>query len=83
MDEKKQKQRKDVKVESAHTGCGGVPHMTVDEIAARLSIESKELHCPACGRVHLSREDAKKAESMKYSETERYGVIKEEAEGKV
>ncbi len=78
--EKQTKERKKVRVESADTACGGVPHMTVDEIAARLHIDSKELRCPACGRIHLTEEDVRKAEAMKYAETERYRQIKGEAE---
>ena len=81
MDSKDEKKRKEVRVESTDTACGGVPHMTVDELAARLKIESRELRCPACGMIHLTEEDVKKAEAMKYSETERYKEIKEEAEG--
>ena len=78
--EQKEKQRKKVRVESTDTACGGVPHMTVDEIAARLHIDSKELRCPACGRIHLTEEDVKKAEAMKYTDTARYKQIKGEAE---
>ena len=78
----KKKKRREVKVESADTACGAVPHMTVDQIAARLRIESKELRCPACGRIHLTEEDVKKAEAVKYSQTERFRKIKEEAEGR-
>jgi len=80
MTEKKDKKRV-VKVESADTACGGVPHMTVDQIAERLNIASKELCCPACGRIHLTEEDVRKAEAKKYSETKRFRQIKEEAEG--
>jgi len=76
----RERKRKQVRVESPDTACGGVPHMTVDEIAARLHIESKELRCPACGRIHLTEEDVKKAEAMKYSDTERYKAIEREAE---
>jgi hypothetical protein len=78
--ETKEKRTK-VTVESADTACGSVPHMTVDQLAARLNVASKELYCPACGRIHLTEEDVRKAEEIKYSETERFKKISEEAEG--
>ncbi len=71
-----------IKVEAADTVCGQVPHMTVDQLAARLCIESRELCCPACGRIHLTEEDVKKAEARRFSETERYQEIVTDAEGK-
>lgn len=73
--------RTKVTVESADTACGAVPHMTVDQLAARLNVASRELYCPACGKIHLTDEDVKKAEAKKYSETERFKKISEEAEG--
>lgn len=78
--EKEARDRTKVRVESADTACGGVPHMTVDEIASRLSIESRELRCPACGKIHLTEEEVKKAEQARYTETERYEKIRQEAE---
>ncbi|HOI96715.1 MAG TPA: hypothetical protein PK250_18580 [Syntrophobacter fumaroxidans] len=80
--EPRQKRTK-VTVEAADTACGAVPHMTVDELAARLNVSSKELYCPACGRIHLTAEDVKKAEAKKYSETERYREISEQTKGNV
>lgn len=77
----KKKKRTTVTVESADTACGLVPHMTVDQLASRLNIESKELRCPACGRIHLTEEDVKEAEALRYSNSERFKKIKEEAEG--
>ncbi|MDR3569111.1 MAG: hypothetical protein P4L43_13870 [Syntrophobacteraceae bacterium] len=73
--------KKGVKVEAVDTACGKVPHMTVDQLVERFRIESRELHCPACGRIHLTDEDAKNAEAMLFSETERFQQIKAEAEG--
>ena len=81
MSENKDVKKKGVKVESVDTACGKVPHMTVDQLVARFNIESRELHCPACGRIHLTDEDVKKAEAMLFSETERFQQIKAEAEG--
>ncbi len=73
--------KRGVKVEAVDTACGKVPHMSVDQLAQRFNIESRELHCPACGRIHLSDEDAKNAEDLRYSDSERFQQIKEEAEG--
>jgi cytochrome c-type biogenesis protein CcmH/NrfF len=73
--------KKVVKVEAVDTACGKVPHMTVDQLVERFHIESRELHCPACGRIHLTEEDAQNAEAMLFSQTERFQQIKAEAEG--
>ncbi len=70
-----------IKAETADTVCGEIPHMTVDQLAARLSIQSRELRCPACGRIHLTDEDVRNAEARRFSETERFQKIKTEAEG--
>jgi hypothetical protein len=70
-----------IKAEAADTLCGEIPHMTVDQLAARLDIASRELRCPACGRIHLSEEDVKEAEAVLFSETERFKEIKTQAEG--
>lgn len=72
--------KKGVTAEAVDTACGSIPHMTVDQLAARLHIESRELRCPACGRIHLTDEDVKKAEAKLFTETERYQEIKSEAE---
>jgi hypothetical protein len=81
MDAGKARKKGSIKAESANTVCGEIPHMTVDQLADRLSIESRELRCPACGRVHLTDEDVKKAESHRFSDTPRFRQIKAEAEG--
>ncbi len=81
MDKGRDYKKTGVKVESADTVCGQVPHMTVDQLAARLAIESRELRCPSCGKIHLTDEDVKKANARRFSDTERYKEIKTEAEG--
>ncbi len=83
MPEKRRAERKVVRVESPDTACGSVPHMTVDEIVRRLyATGDRELRCPACGKIHLSEEDVKEAEAMRYSKTKRFREIEEETEGK-
>lgn len=81
MDREKESKKKGIKAEAADTVCGKIPHMTVDQLAARLSIESRELRCPACGRIHLTDDDVKRAEDVLLSDTERFREIKTEAEG--
>jgi len=78
----KEMKKKGIKAEAVDTACGKIPHMTVDQLAARLQIESRELRCPACGRVHLTEEDVQKAEAVLLSESERFKEIKTQAEGK-
>lgn len=75
------KERKAIRAERADTVCGEIPHMTVDQVAARLSLEGKELRCPACGRVHLTEDDLKKAKARRFSDTQRFQEIKRQAEG--
>ncbi|MEM5789320.1 MAG: hypothetical protein AAGU11_18560 [Syntrophobacteraceae bacterium] len=70
-----------IKAEAADTLCGEIPHMTVDQLASRLCIQSRELRCPACGRIHLTDEDVREAEERRFSDTERFRQIKIEAEG--
>ena len=72
---------KGVMVEAADTLCGKIPHMTVDQLAARLNIESRELRCPSCGRIHLNAEDASKAEETLYRDSQRFKEIEKQAEG--
>jgi hypothetical protein len=79
---KREMKKKGVTAEAADTVCGQIPHMTVDQLAARLQIESRELRCPSCGRVHLTEEDVKKAEAVLLSESERFKEITTQAEGK-
>jgi len=81
MEKEREFKKTGIKAESANTVCGEIPHMTVDQLAARLAIESRELRCPACGRIHLTDEDVKNAESLRFTETERYQEIKTQAEG--
>lgn len=81
MDTQKAKKKGGIKAESVNTFCGEIPHMTVDQLASRLSIESRELRCPACGRIHLTDEDLKKAEAHLFSETKRFREITAEVEG--
>ncbi len=81
MDIDKARKKHGIKAETVDTVCGQIPHMTVDQLAARLSIESRELRCPACGRIHLTDDDVKRAESFRFSETQRYQDLKEQAEG--
>ncbi|MGC8494471.1 MAG: hypothetical protein ACP5SH_22340 [Syntrophobacteraceae bacterium] len=73
--------KKGVQVEAVDTACGKVPHMTVDQLAARFHTENRELHCPVCGRIHLTEEDVRNAEEMLFSETKRFRQIQAEAEG--
>ncbi len=81
MDKEKELKKKGIKAEAVDTACGKIPHMTVDQLAARLSIESRELRCPACGRVHLTDDDVKRAEDLLLSDTERFREIKTQVEG--
>jgi hypothetical protein len=49
--------------------------MTVDEIKERCIGHELELDCPACGALHLTREDALRATDDKVCQTPRFQEI--------
>jgi predicted nucleic acid-binding Zn-ribbon protein len=76
----RERKKTKVRVERVDTKCGGVSHMTVDEIKERIIGENVNVTCPECGAIHLTREDAEEAETMRISASTRFKKIKAEAE---
>jgi hypothetical protein len=55
--------------------------MAVDEIKERCIGQELDLDCPACGAIHLTREDALRATDDKISQTVRFREINVDAMG--
>ena len=72
--------RRMVHAERIDTRCGALGHMTVDEIRERIVGDSVNVTCPACGAIHLTREEAEEAAMKKISSSARFRKIKAEAE---
>jgi Zn-finger nucleic acid-binding protein len=69
-----------VRVECPQCAGGYVGHMTADELRERSVQETCDLSCPACGLIHLSREEVDLANQQKIVETERYRQLRMQAE---
>lgn len=82
-DKKRKKTRRPVRVECPSCACGYVGHMTADELKERAAHDDVDLACPACGLIHLSREEIEELEQQKITNTHRYRKISEEAEALV
>lgn len=80
MSDIKKKKRRQVRVENPSGACGYVGHRTVDELKERAVGENVDGTCPVCGMVHLTHEEIEELERHKIRESERFGIIKGEAE---
>ena len=67
--------RRLVRVEAPGSACGFVGHMTADELKQRAAHADVDLSCPACGLVHLSREEIEDLEKQKVVNSKRYREI--------
>ncbi len=76
------KKRREVRAENPSGACGYVGHITADELKARAVGDEVDGTCPLCGLVHLSMDEIEELEKHKVIDSERFGVIKEEAEAK-
>jgi uncharacterized Zn finger protein len=64
--------RRIVRIEAPGCACGSVGHMTADELKQRAAHGDMDLSCPACGLVHLSREEIEDLEKLKVVHSKRY-----------
>ncbi|MBL4901772.1 MAG: hypothetical protein JKY62_03905 [Desulfocapsa sp.] len=78
--EKKKKKKRQVRAENPSGACGDIGHLTADELKSRAVGDEVDGTCPICGMVHLSRDEIEEVESRKVIDSERFGVIREEAE---
>ncbi|PIE58504.1 MAG: hypothetical protein CSA33_02915 [Desulfobulbus propionicus] len=76
----KKRTRKPVRVECFSCVNGYVDHMTVDELRERAAHDAIELVCPACGLVHLSREEIEEIQQKKITDSQQYKQLKKQAE---
>lgn len=72
--------RRQVRAERVDSSCGSLGHMTVDEIRQRTLGAEVNLSCPECGGIHLSREEALEAASLRLTSSPCYQRIKRQAE---
>ncbi len=80
-DEKEVGRRRRVRVENPAGACGHTGHFTADELKARAVGDEVDGTCPFCGRVHLSEEEIEELERQKVVRTERFRIIRQQAEG--
>ncbi len=80
MRAKKKKKRHVVRGENPAAACGYIGHFTADELKARAMGDEIDGVCPTCGLVHLSREEIDELERQKVIESDRFGVVRDEAE---
>ncbi len=76
------KKRRQVRAENPSGACGYIGHLTADELKARAVGADVDGTCPLCGLVHLSMDEIKELEQHKILDSDRFGVISEEAEAK-
>lgn len=81
IDSKNRKKRIKVRIENPGAACGYVDHMTVDELKERLTGDDITLACPACGLVHLSRQEIVDLKKEKIIDSQQYRQMKSDAEG--
>jgi len=82
MSESEKKKRRQVRVENPSGACGYVGHLTAEELKARAVGDKVDGTCPVCGLVHLSMDEISELERQKVIQSERFDVIKDEAEAK-
>ncbi len=66
--------RSEIQVRAACVSCAGasIGHMTIDEMIARCLDNPCNLACPACGMLHLSREEIEQIQDIKITESQKY-----------
>lgn len=75
--------RKMVRAENPTGACGYVDHMTIDELRERAVGEEFDATCPRCGMFHLTREEIDQLNSEKFTETDDFAKLRDEAEESV
>ena len=75
------KKRFKVRAECPQCAGGYIAHMTTDELLELAVHDNCDLSCPACGLIHLNREEIDLLENEKIVFSERYQEIKQQAEG--
>lgn len=74
------KKRFQIRVTRADSACGYIGHMTVDELKQVTFGDNFDGSCPACGRIHLTREEIEEIENQKITDSPEYKETSREAE---
>ena len=73
-------QRRKVRAENPTGACGYIDHMTIDELRERAVGEEFDATCPSCGMFHLTRSEIDQLNSEKFTETQDFANLRNEAE---
>lgn len=73
-------QRRKVRAENPTGACGYIDHMTIDELRERAVGEEFDATCPSCGMFHLTRKEIDMLNSEKFTESEDFAKLRDEAE---
>lgn len=72
--------RRKVRAENPTGACGYIDHMTIDELRERAVGEEFDATCPSCGMFHLTRNEIDMLNSEKFTESEDFAKLRDEAE---
>jgi hypothetical protein len=73
-------QRRKVRAENPTGACGYIDHMTIDELRERAVGEEFDATCPSCGMFHLTRKEIDQINSEKFTESQDFADLRNEAE---
>ncbi len=72
--------RRKVRAENPTGACGYIDHMTIDELRERGVGEEFDATCPSCGMFHLTRAEIEQLNSEKFTETQDFVKLRDQAE---
>lgn len=78
--EKPKYRRRKVRAENPTGACGYIDHMTIDELRERAVGEEFDATCPSCGMFHLTRQEIDLLNSEKFTESQDFAKLRDEAE---
>jgi hypothetical protein len=76
-------ERKKVRAENPTGACGYIDHMTIDELRERALGDEFDATCPGCGMFHLTRDEIEQLNRQKFTESEDFADMRNEAEESV
>ncbi len=72
--------RKKVRAENITGACGYIDHMTIDELRERALGDEFDATCPSCGMFHLTRSEIDLLNREKFTESQDFAELRNEAE---
>lgn len=69
-----------MRAENPTGACGYIDHMTIDELRERAVGEEFDATCPSCGLFHLTRVEIDQLNSEKFTESQDFAKLRDEAE---